>query len=288
MVELKHKNLDFYLGFFTSESVKSVRIVCPHCGDFIGFKIEISGIDFTTGAILNSEQFFSCISRCLNCKAMITLNGESRKEGIYIVSMESENEFQSEPHIIVNSFFDMAFALDFHSITSSFIGYKSDGSPDFETKRTVLGEMLYQLKYRGKKKYAENIARILSSFIEEKKLLFESICVVPATTRREKQPVALIAEKLSGILKIPFIDCLCFERTMPKIKDISDPEKRVELLQNSIGIRKCTFNDINGTVLLLDDLYRSGSTASEAARVLRKDGVKKIILICVTRTRIAR
>ena len=40
----------------------------------------------------------------------------------------------------------MGFALDFHTFSSTFIGYNAFGHPEFETRRPPIGELLYNLK----------------------------------------------------------------------------------------------------------------------------------------------
>lgn len=52
-------------------------------------------------------------------------------------------------------------------------------------------------------------------------------------------------------------------------------QKRLENKKNSFRIHNHTF--VPETVLLLDDVISTGSTANEAAKVLKKAGVKKVI-----------
>ncbi len=37
-----------------------------------------------------------------------------------------------------------------HTISSTFLGYNEYGHAQYDTTRSTLGELLYQLKYRGK------------------------------------------------------------------------------------------------------------------------------------------
>ena len=43
------------------------------------------------------------------------------------------------------------YVLDYHTKSSEFLGYDEYGHPRFETIRTEVGELLYRLKYRGRK-----------------------------------------------------------------------------------------------------------------------------------------
>lgn len=40
-------------------------------------------------------------------------------------------------------------ALDQHTVGSTFIGHDGAGNPQFETRRSELGEPVYQVKYQG-------------------------------------------------------------------------------------------------------------------------------------------
>ena len=53
---------------------------------------------------------------------------------------------------------DKGFVLDFHVLSSTPIGENIYGHMEFDTVRTELGELVYQLKYRGR---YENVDKIL-------------------------------------------------------------------------------------------------------------------------------
>ena len=70
-----------------------------------------------------------------------------------------------------------------------------------------------------------------------------------------------------------------------ELKSVTDPSKRVELLKKSMKINKK--HDINNqNVLLLDDLYRSGSTLQVATELLYNNcNVKDVYVLTMTKTR---
>ena len=106
------------------------------------------------------------------------------------------------------------------------------------------------------------------------------IIPIPLYIKREKwrgfNQAEEIAKHLSSQLKIPFI-----KKTLIRIKNTkpqTETENREERQNNLKGAFKClNYNLIKGkNVLLIDDIYTSGSTMEEAARTLKKDGAKKI------------
>jgi hypothetical protein len=60
------------------------------------------------------------------------------------------------------------FALDFHTLSSEYIGDDEYGHPQFDTKRSEIGELLYRLKYREDKSVLGDIISTASRFIKSK------------------------------------------------------------------------------------------------------------------------
>ena len=69
-----------------------------------------------------------------------------------------------------------------------------------------------------------------------------------------------------------------------ELKSIDEPEERQKILK---GAFKVNFNWMVGKkVLLLDDLYRSGSTLNEITDILYSQGkVENVYVLTVTKTR---
>jgi len=91
-----------------------------------------------------------------------------------------------------------------------------------------------------------------------------------------------IGKELAKFLKIPLIkDALVkIKETLPQI-ELSE-EERKENIKDAFSIKNG--NQILGKkILLVDDIYATGSTLEEYAKVLKKAGVKEIIEIVVAR-----
>src|SRR4051794_38037873 len=61
----------------------------------------------------------------------------------------------------------LGWALDVHTTSSEFLGYDQNGHPQFDTTRSPLGELLYQLKYRSKQTAAQ-VAAVMADFFDDK------------------------------------------------------------------------------------------------------------------------
>jgi ComF family protein len=92
-----------------------------------------------------------------------------------------------------------------------------------------------------------------------------------------------IAKELSLSLKIPLINCVLLKiwHTLPQVKLSED--RRKKNIAGAFSLKN--LNLIYGkSVLLVDDIYTTGSTMEEAAKTLKKSGVKKIIGLAIARS----
>ncbi len=93
-----------------------------------------------------------------------------------------------------------------------------------------------------------------------------------------------IAKEISNFLEIPLLDNILIkkQKTSPQVK-LSEEERR----KNISGVFSCQNQKMisKKSVLLVDDIYTTGSTMKEAAKVLRESGAKRIIGIVIARAR---
>lgn len=70
-------------------------------------------------------------------------------------------------------------ALDFHTLSSTPIGYDDYGHMQFDTKRPAIAELLYQLKYKGDRSAAQGIITAAATFLKPYRQKFDLIIPVP-------------------------------------------------------------------------------------------------------------
>jgi predicted amidophosphoribosyltransferase len=179
------------------------------------------------------------------------------------------------------------YALDLHTVSSTFVGHNAYGHPQFDSVRSEMGELLYKLKYGGSNAAVKSIAETAAKFLEEQwPIRLDLIVPVPpSNTGRKRQPVLEVAKELSvnsgielclsGVTKI---------KQTPQLKDIYDLKERVAALDGAFAVDR---GKIAGKrVLLFDDLFRSGATMNTIAERLIEDGKAKIVYaLTLTRTR---
>src|SRR5207245_1730254 len=91
-----------------------------------------------------------------------------------------------------------------HTLSSEFLGHDSFGNPQFDTKRTALGELVFRLKNRSDKNTLDSIAETAVQFTKGWNPPFDLIVPMPASRKRVAyQPVVEIAMALGQRLSKP-------------------------------------------------------------------------------------
>lgn len=174
-------------------------------------------------------------------------------------------------------------AYDLHTVSSTHLGIDEFGHDRFDNKRSEMGELVYKLKYQADPKVVEKIVALLDGIGGIEK--FDFLIPIPPTKKnRPVQPVALIATALGKRRKVPVLDCLKNSGN-EELKGVSDPLVRVELLKEALSLT--SEKQLQGKkVLLVDDLYRSGSTLRIATDLLYGAGkAAQVSVLTMTKTR---
>jgi len=180
---------------------------------------------------------------------------------------------------------DDGYALDFHTVSSIYVGDDEYGHPQFDTTRSAIGELLYRLKYGEDQSVIEAIATTACAFVTSKAWPIEIVVPIPASRYRRFQPVVAVAARMAQVLDVPFGDaCVAKVRNIPELKNVFDFGKRAELLANAFQVG-CP--DVEGRrVMLFDDLYRSGATMNAVSSELKKSGkARGLYALALTMTR---
>jgi len=178
------------------------------------------------------------------------------------------------------------FALDYHTLRSEYIGDDEYGHPQFDTKRTELGELLYRLKYGKDKSVLGDIIATASQFIKSRSWFLDLIiCVPPSRKGRQFQPVPPVAIGIGKTLGVDvWVEAVVKVKDTAELKNIFDFEERMRILKDAFEI--CDPVIAGRSVLLFDDLYRSGATLNAISRLLQQQGrVRSLYVLTLTMTR---
>ena len=180
---------------------------------------------------------------------------------------------------------DEGWALDIHTISSTYIGDNAYGRPMFDTDRTELGQQLFLLKNRGRTDTVDKIMDLISDFLDNWDILDDVDVVIPAPPTdkdRIHQPVYLIASAVADYIGKSYVEDVLLKTTNEQSKNMDGGTKK-DLTGSIVANLKSTSEH---NVLLVDDLYQTGGTLNECVRVLREDeNVNKIYVLAITKTR---
>lgn len=182
---------------------------------------------------------------------------------------------------------NLGYVLDWHTKYSEFLGHDQFGHAQYNTVRSEVGEALFQLKYRSDLTKVDPLAE---TFVENLRTFFQSasfIVPMPPSKHRINQPVIMLAQKISEKLNIPFFENVLLKNGVTsQMKNIENREERITALMKCFCINDAITNNGCWNVLVIDDLYDSGSSLTAATRTLRTySKVNNVYVGAFTRTK---
>lgn len=142
--------------------------------------------------------------------------------------------------------------------------------------------LLHRLKYEGETGIAPVLAKWMYARLRPETLRFDAVIPVPMheskLMMRGYNQAYLIAEAMSRLMHVPLSDCLLRSRETKEQFDL-DKAQRILNIGGAFSVKFGYNIDKYNCVLLVDDIYTTGSTANECSKVLIKAGVKKVYVI---------
>ena len=142
---------------------------------------------------------------------------------------------------------------------------------------------VFGLKYSGREEYAdffgEEICRGLGDFLKKTKA--EALIPVPLHPKRQRErgynQATLLAKAVEKHCNIP-----CREDIVARIK-YTVPQKKLNYTERQNNLKKAFIllkNDVKlERVIIVDDIYTTGSTVDALAKVLLAGGVKEVYVL---------
>lgn len=159
--------------------------------------------------------------------------------------------------------------------------------------RDILKEAIHFFKYRKKENLKFPLSKLLLEYLEicdvkEEILNCDLIIPVPLHKKRLKErrfnQAHLISEILSEELKIPLISDVLI-RIKPTLPQINlNKRQRIENIKGAFLVEDKE-KVKNKKILLIDDVFTTGSTVRECAKMLKKAGAEKVTVLTLARGR---
>src|SRR5581483_8750354 len=145
-------------------------------------------------------------------------------------------------------------------------------------------DLAFRYKYRGEQELAHDLAARWAQLLREHPGLPkpDAVIPVPPSTPRDFDPVSTLAAALASEPKIPALTNILVKTRATR------PQKEMHsLAQKQANVRGAFAlqGSLQGKhILLVDDLFDSGATLQEAARVLQRGGAASIVALTLTKT----
>jgi hypothetical protein len=165
------------------------------------------------------------------------------------------------------------WALDFHS--------RFDGDAN---SRSLIGDLVFRYKYGQEHQLAQELARRWCELLAGHPELphFDAVVPVPPSLQRASDPMTMLAQALAAQMQIP-----AWTSVLIKIRATRPQKEMTSLAQKRANVAGAFAlkSEVRGKrVILVDDLYDSGATLEEAARVLAGSGASSIVVLTLTKT----
>jgi predicted amidophosphoribosyltransferase len=128
------------------------------------------------------------------------------------------------------------FSHDVHTLDSVYMGVDEYGHDQWDTTRSEMGELVYQLKYHGDRSTISKIVDLLGKYKGLETM--DATIPIPSTTKhRAIQPVYAIAHELGKRLDVPVLeDALVKSAGGPPLKNVDDADEREKLLRKHMAL----------------------------------------------------
>ncbi|MFZ2463681.1 MAG: hypothetical protein WAW77_08690, partial [Caldibacillus thermoamylovorans] len=176
------------------------------------------------------------------------------------------------------------YALDWHTLKSIYLGVDEWGHNQYETTRSKLGEMVYQLKYNQNISVLDEMIHLIAPFLDWWNISSKVSAIIPvppSNINRIFQPVFEICNKLSEYLAIPLYTEFLIKNNHIQSKNLD----RINKIEISGSIKRRLRFQTEVNVLLIDDLFQTGSTLTECVKILKTDShIRDIFVLTMTKT----
>ena len=149
------------------------------------------------------------------------------------------------------------------------------------------------IKYKNRREYLDFYAQAMNLRFAKRVRVWGAKALVPvpihSSRRRERgfNQAEELAERLSDYWGIPVDTKLLIrkKKTLPQ-RDLG-PSQRLKNLQEAFDLHPSVSDKIPESVIIIDDIYTTGSTVEACSRILKKAGVKRVyfLAICIGKGR---
>jgi len=150
----------------------------------------------------------------------------------------------------------------------------------------TLRKSIYGFKYNGRLEYASFYGNQIVKRLNRKLMQWNADAIIPIPLHKDRlkkrgyNQADILAKEISKYLKVPLYSDYLIRQKATKAQKNLDALARENNLKNAFKIKP------NGvklrTVILVDDIYTTGSTINSAARCLKNAGVERVYFVVIS------
>jgi competence protein ComFC len=143
----------------------------------------------------------------------------------------------------------------------------------------LMGEFVKRIKFKQERKLAIALGKKLGEKIKEKKWEYDYIIPIPMSADRFHErgfnQAYEIAKGVNKILGSTVKNNLIKKKNLPPLEQ-KNRKERIKLMKNSFIANKKSVILKNKNILIIDDVYTTGTTVNTLAGLIKKIGANKI------------
>ncbi len=184
-------------------------------------------------------------------------------------------------------------------ICSSFINGESDCSVCTEREfyidkhisiteySGIIKKMLHAVKFDNNRHVIKQINKLICQTLKAANIIFDFITEVPIEKQNKWQrgynQSGLMAKAAAKAVNMPFVKTLKINKSSKNQKELNYSDRFIAIIDKYNCIATHLIQD--KAILIIDDVFTTGATLNECARVLKKDGASPVFSISLARVR---
>jgi len=152
----------------------------------------------------------------------------------------------------------------------------------------VIRNLIHNFKYSDLPKIGAILGGFAKDFIIKTRIFSDTDFVLPVPLHKVKKRIRgfnqseILAKKISKGLKFKLMSDLVLRKKFTRTQTKLTRKQRQENVADAFAFNK-KFNIEGKNILLVDDVFTTGSTADSISKVLRKNNPKKIYVLTIAR-----
>lgn len=158
-----------------------------------------------------------------------------------------------------------------------------DGVVSLTKYRGISRALVKQIKYRGATVVTEIIPDLIATYQQHEPLHLPPAIITPiplhpkTLNQRGFNQSALIAQQLSQATHFPYIENVLIRQRHTKSQTTFSKSDRLTNVKDAFALGDINKKDLRGaSFILVDDVFTTGATLREAAKVLKRSGAAKV------------